>query len=96
MKNQSVGRKMSRNFYFYKVKSRHICEIFKTCFVNANDDFDDKPTYLYQVLSTALYMKKYFLDKFTPIWTQSPQYNVYAACTRSRSKRLFCFYFRAD
>ena len=49
MKNQSVGRKMSRNFYFYKVKSRHICEIFKTCFVNANDDFDDKPTYLYQV-----------------------------------------------
>ena len=42
---------MSRKFDFYKVKSRDIHEIFmksskhvETCFVRANNDFDDKLT----------------------------------------------------
>ena len=42
---------MSRKFDFYKVKSRDFHEIFmksskhvETCFVRANNDFDDKLT----------------------------------------------------
>ena len=42
---------MSRKFDFYKVKSRDIREFFmksskhvETCFVRANNDFDDKLT----------------------------------------------------
>ena len=38
---------MSRKIDFQKVKLRDICEIFKTCLLSANDDFDDKSTYIY-------------------------------------------------
>ena len=42
---------MSRKFDFYKVKSRDIfiksSKHVETCFVSANDDFDDKSTYIY-------------------------------------------------
>ena len=56
---------MSRKFDFYNVKSRDFHEIFmkfskhvETCFVRANNDFDDK--------ETAFRMKK-------KIWTKIPK-----------------------
>ena len=48
--NQSVGPKMSRKFEFEKIKSRDMCEIFKTCwnfFMSASDGFDDKLAYIF-------------------------------------------------
>ena len=56
---QSVGPKMSRKFYFCKIKSRDIHKIFKTCRNFFFDDFDDNITYIYYFLNEKKNGQKY-------------------------------------